>query len=75
MSGTSEAGGQADANGHFTIKLTSAIGQGPVGTVDGTRANGKVVADLKGEGCANNHVIRMIPVQDINKEGTLDSPG
>jgi hypothetical protein len=76
MSGTSEAVGSEDQTGRFHIQLTSAIGKGPVGSVDGTRAkDGKVVADLKGEGCANNHVVRMISVPDINKYGTLDNPG
>jgi hypothetical protein len=75
LSGASEAVGTEDATGHFHLQLTSAIGKGPVGVVDGTRSSGKVVADLKGEGCANNHVMRMVPVIDINKEGTLASPG
>ena len=28
-----------------------------------------------GEGCANDHVVRMISVPDINKLGTLANPG
>jgi hypothetical protein len=76
MSGTSEARGSEDATGKFEIKITSAIGQGPVGTVTGTRSKeGKVVADLTGEGCANDHVVRMISVPDINKLGTEANPG
>jgi hypothetical protein len=76
LSGTSEAVGNEDATGKFQIKLTSAIGQGPVGVVNGTRSKtGKVVADMTGEGCANNHVVRMISVPDINKLGTEANPG
>jgi hypothetical protein len=76
MSGTSEATGSEDQTGKFHIKVTSAIGKGPVAVVDGTRSKeGKIVADMKGEGCANNHVVRMIPVTDINAYGTLDNPG
>ena len=76
MSGTSEAAGSEDASGHFHIQITSAIGKGPVGSVDGTRSKaGKVVADMKGEGCANDHVVRMISVPDINKLGTEANPG
>jgi len=76
LSGTSEAAGSEDATGRFHIKVTSAIGTGPVGVVDGTRSpQGKVVADMTGEGCANDHVVRMISVPDINKLGTLANPG
>lgn len=76
LSGTSEAAGTEDATGRFHIKVTSAIGTGPVGVVDGTRSpQGKVVADMTGEGCANDHVVRMISVPDINKLGTLANPG
>jgi hypothetical protein len=37
-----------------------------VGVIDGqTAPDGKVVADLKGEGCANYHSMRMIPTSNI----------
>jgi hypothetical protein len=76
LSGTSEASGTEDPSGHFHIQVTSSIGSGPVGVVDGTRSpQGKVVADMKGEGCANDHVVRMFSVPDINKLGTLANPG
>jgi hypothetical protein len=77
LSGTSEAVGNEDATGRFHIVLTSAIGSGPVGVVDGTRSlkDNKVVASLKGEGCANDRVVRMLPVLDMNKFGTEANPG
>jgi hypothetical protein len=76
LSGTSEASGTEDSSGRFHIQVTSSIGSGPVGVVDGTRSpQGKVVADMKGEGCANDHVVRMYSVPDINKLGTLANPG
>jgi hypothetical protein len=76
LSGTSEALGTEDPTGRFHIQVTSSIGSGPVGVVDGTRSpQGKVVADMKGEGCANDHVVRMYSVPDINKLGTLANPG
>jgi hypothetical protein len=54
MSGVSEVKGTMDQAGHFQLTLTSAMGQGPVGTVTGTkRPNGAVDATLTGEGCAN----------------------
>jgi hypothetical protein len=70
LSGTSEAKGFIDKGGHFHTQLTSAIGNGPVGAVDGQRnPNGRVVADMKGEGCANFHSITMVPVPDVNNYG------
>jgi hypothetical protein len=67
LSGTSEAAGSEDSTGRFHIQVTSAVGKGPVGVVDGTRSpQGKVVAAMKGEGCANDRVVRMIRVTDIN---------
>ena len=66
MSGTSGAAGTIDQSGHFHTVLTSALGNGPVGVIDGERsADGAVVADLKGEGCANYHVMKMSPVPDL----------
>jgi hypothetical protein len=62
LSGISMVNGSVDQAGDFHLKLTSGMGNGPVGEVTGHRsANGKVDATLKGEGCANNHVV-MNPV-------------
>jgi len=69
LSGTSNAVGTIDQNGRFHTVLTSAIGSGPVGVVDGQRSpDGSVTADLKGEGCANYHSVRMAPVPNIGGE-------
>jgi hypothetical protein len=56
-SGASSVKGTYQQNGKFNLQLTSSMGKGPEGTVVGQRAqNGGLVADLKGEGCANSHV-------------------
>lgn len=66
LSGTSQVNGMAEPNGTFTMTLTSAMGKGPTGTVTGRRmSNGTVVADMKGQGCANMH-LTMKPLTDIN---------
>ncbi|MEO8715894.1 MAG: hypothetical protein ABI369_12855 [Acetobacteraceae bacterium] len=66
LSGVSMVNGKGDGAGHFTLNLTSSMGNGPVGTVNGTRsANGTVVADMTGQGCANMH-LTMQPLTDIN---------
>jgi hypothetical protein len=67
MSGTSGATGTITQAGHFHTVLTSAVGNGPVGVVNGERSpDGSVIADLKGAGCANYHVMKMAPVADLN---------
>jgi hypothetical protein len=72
LSGTSEAKGIEDATGRFHIQLTSAMGNGPVGVVDGQRAkDGKVVADLVGQGCANDHFLQMRTVTDLDTAGSV----
>jgi hypothetical protein len=54
MSGVSEVKGTIDQAGHFQLTMTSAMGQGPVGTVTGTKSrNGAVNATMTGDGCAN----------------------
>lgn len=55
MSGLSNVQGTISSDGAFTLNLTkTSIGNGPVGTVTGTRsASGDITATLKGEGCAN----------------------
>lgn len=66
LSGVSMVKGMAQPNGQFTMTLTSSMGNGPTGTVNGRRsANGTVSADLKGQGCANMH-LTMRPLTDIN---------
>jgi len=70
LSGTSEAVGAEDKDGRFRIQLTSAMGKGPVGIITGQRApNGKVVADLKGDGCANNHYMNSTFVPNVTSWG------
>jgi hypothetical protein len=66
LSGVSMVKGKGDGAGHFNLVLTPSMGNGPTGTVNGTRsADGTVVADLAGEGCANMH-LAMQPLTDIN---------
>jgi len=66
LSGVSMVKGQGDGAGHFNLVLTPSMGKGPSGTVNGTRsANGTIVADMAGEGCANMH-LTMQPLTDIN---------
>jgi len=62
-SGASSVKGTYSQNGTFDLQVTSTMGNGPVGTVTGQRSqNGALVADLKGEGCANVHLtIQGIP--------------
>lgn len=67
MSGVSMANGNIDQGGHFQITLTSSMGNGPVGTVTGTKySSGATTATLKGQGCANAE-IRMNPVANLNQ--------
>ena len=58
LSGTSYVTGTMQPDGSFTLNVEkTSIGNGPVGTVTGTRSsNGTIMATLKGEGCANNTV-------------------
>jgi len=56
-SGASQVTGTVDSAGTSTLQLVSSMGKGPVGTVTGQRSpNGALTADLKGEGCANQHI-------------------
>ena len=71
LSGTSVALGNVDSSGKIHVQLMSAIGSGPVGSIEGQRSpNGKVVADLVGPGCANFHAVEMPPVADIGRTDT-----
>ncbi|HTB48093.1 MAG TPA: hypothetical protein VK741_31035 [Acetobacteraceae bacterium] len=62
-SGASSIKGTYDKSGKFDLQLTSTMGKGPEGTVVGQRSKtGGLVADLKGDGCANSHLtIRGVP--------------
>ncbi|MGH7869698.1 MAG: hypothetical protein ACREP9_19240 [Candidatus Dormibacteraceae bacterium] len=67
LSGVSMAKGNVGKSGQFHIELTSEMGEGPVGTVDGLRPpNGKATATMKGPGCANME-IRLTPVDNLNQ--------
>jgi hypothetical protein len=69
LSGLSMAKGDMDQSGHFHLQLTSSMGNGPVGTVDGERPKtmGKRgYATLTGQGCANMHMT-LIPLSNINR--------
>jgi hypothetical protein len=66
LSGVSSVTGSLDQAGKLHLNLTSAIGNGPVGNVDGTRsAKGKVNAVLKGQGCANTTIVTNA-LSDLN---------
>ena len=66
MSGMSTVTGTEDSSGHFSVTMKNGMGNGPVGTVEGTRsADGTVEATMKGEGCANA-TISIKPVKDLN---------
>jgi len=66
MSGVSSVTGTVNQAGQFHLTLTSSMGNGPVGTVTGSRsAKGVVTAKLTGEGCANMEM-HMNPVSNLN---------
>lgn len=67
LSGTSEVSGSINDAGRFHLVLTkTTLGNGPVGTVDGTKsANGALEARMTGEGCANM-TLRIRPVRNLN---------
>lgn len=62
-SGVSSVNGTYSKDGGFEFQVASTMGKGPNGTVVGQRGpDGGLVADLKGEGCANSHLtIQGIP--------------
>ncbi len=63
MSGVSLARGMMTKDGRITLDVTSVSGAGPTGTVTGTRrADGTLMADLNGPGCAKLH-IAMKPME------------
>lgn len=67
LSGLSMAKGNITKSGQFQLQLTSALGEGPVGTVQGTRPkSGKATATMTGAGCANM-VMQLSPVDNLNR--------
>jgi hypothetical protein len=75
LSGISFVTGTMDSDGHFTLQLKSVIGNGPVGTVTGTRSSsGRIMATLTGEGCANN-MVNIAPVRDMNNMSLVNTTG
>jgi hypothetical protein len=65
MSGVSNATGRA-AGGTFEFTLAPSMGNGPAGSVSGTRTSaGRVRARLTGTGCANA-TFDSKPIQDLN---------
>ena len=62
-SGVSSVKGTYNQDGKFDLQVASTMGKGPDGTVVGQRKpDGGLVADLKGQGCANSHLtIQGIP--------------
>jgi hypothetical protein len=66
LSGVSSATGTLDQTGKLHLGLTSALGNGPVGTVNGSRtAKGAVNAVLSGQGCANAKIATN-QISDLN---------
>jgi len=75
LSGLSRVTGTVNDSGTFTLTLTSIMGNGPVATVTGQRqapgpnqAQGALVADMTGQGCANMH-LTMKPIADLTPYG------
>lgn len=67
LSGLSMAKGSINKSGQFHIELTSAIGEGPVATVDGVKpSSGPATATMKGSGCANMEM-RLSPVDNLKR--------
>lgn len=66
LSGLSTVSGSVDPAGNFTLHLKSSMGNGPVGTVTGSKsANGVLRAHMVGEGCANMNLV-MHPSANLN---------
>jgi len=66
LSGLSQVTGSGNGEA-FNLVLTPTMGNGPKGTVAGTRSSrGGIVADMRGEGCANMH-LTMMPLTDVNR--------
>jgi hypothetical protein len=57
ISGVSKVYGSIDKLGRFSLRATPVLGKGPAGIIVGQRSDiGGLVADMKGEGCANAHL-------------------
>lgn len=66
LGGISMAKGNINQSGQFHIELTSALGDGPVATIEGKKPGyGKATAVMKGAGCANAE-LKMSPVDNLN---------
>jgi hypothetical protein len=77
LSGLSMAKGSMDKSGHFHLQLTSAMGDGPVATVDGEKpqkGSGYGYATMTGQGCANMHM-QLTPVQNMKRAPTASQMG
>jgi hypothetical protein len=75
LSGISFVTGTMNSDGKFTLDLKSVIGNGPVGTVTGTRmSDGRIKATLVGQGCANN-TIDIAPVTNMNSMSLVNRTG
>lgn len=65
LSGLSMVNGAINKSGQFHFELKSAMGNGPVATVDGTKpAKTRATATMRGEGCANME-IKLDPVENL----------
>jgi hypothetical protein len=75
LSGISMAKGSADGSGHFHIQLTSAMGDGPMATVEGVKpSKGRGYATMTGQGCANMHMT-LNPVYDLKRAPDASQAG
>ncbi len=76
LSGLSQVDGTMQPDGSFTLTLTkTSIGNGPVGTVTGTKsATGEISATLKGEGCANN-TVDIKPMMSLSSVANAQTGG
>jgi hypothetical protein len=75
LSGISTVTGMMDSDGKFTLDLRSVIGDGPVGTVTGTRmSDGSIDATLVGQGCANN-TVHIAAVSNMNSMALVNRTG
>ncbi len=67
LSGLSQVTGTVNSAGQFQLEFKSFMGNGPVGTVQGTRdRHGRLVAKMTGEGCANME-LDLNPTANLNR--------
>jgi hypothetical protein len=75
LSGLSQVSGHVDNAGKFQLTLKSVMGNGPVGTVTGSKSSkGMLEAEMKGQGCANMH-IEMSTAPDLNNWSAFQPGG